>query len=284
MAHSLACLPYLLARTYRSSSWPNSFASRQLHSFQRCTKTLSAIGTTRRKNKTTYPLRVVSTKPFVYVQIYLDSENAVAHVGRMTSQKPLRVALYSRVSTKDKGQDVRNQTDQLREFCQRQGWQIVQEFTDKASGKQGDRAQFQAMFEAASRREFDAVLFWSLDRFTREGTLPTLQYLQRLDSYGVAYRSFAENWLDSLGPFKDVVLALLATLAKQERVRLSERVNAGLARARKEGRVGGRPKLVVSASKIHKLADQGLSAVEIGERLGCSRMTVARRLSSTAES
>lgn len=108
--------------------------------------------------------------------------------------------------------------------------------------------------------------------------MPTLQYLQRLDSYGVAYRSFTERWLDSLGPFKDVVLALLATLAKQERVRLSERVTAGLARARKEDRIGGRPKLVVSAAKIHKLADQGLSAVEIGKRLGCSRMTVARRL------
>jgi DNA invertase Pin-like site-specific DNA recombinase len=104
----------------------------------------------------------------------------------MTGQKAVRVALYSRVSTKDKGQDVRNQTDQLREFCEKQGWRIVQEFMDNASGKRGDRVQFQAMFEAASRREFDAVLFWSLDRFTREGTLPTLQYLQRLDAYGIA--------------------------------------------------------------------------------------------------
>jgi len=104
----------------------------------------------------------------------------------MTGQKAVRVALYSRVSTKDKGQDVRNQTDQLREFCEKQGWRIVQEFMDNASGKRGDRVQFQAMFEAASRREFDAVLFWSLDRFTREGALPTLQYLQRLDAYGIA--------------------------------------------------------------------------------------------------
>jgi DNA invertase Pin-like site-specific DNA recombinase len=198
----------------------------------------------------------------------------------MTDKKPLRVALYSRVSTKDKGQDVRNQTDQLRDFCGRQNWPIVKEYTDQASGKRGDRIQFQQMFDAASRREFDAVLFWSLDRFSREGTLPTLQYLQRLESYGVAYRSFTESWLDSLGPFKDVVLALLATLAKQERVRLSERVTAGLARARKEGRIGGRPKVVVSTSKIRRLADQGLSGVEIGAKLGCSRMTVARRLSS----
>ena len=84
--------------------------------------------------------------------------------------------------------------------------------------------------------------------------------------------------MDSLGPFKDVVLSLLATLAKQERVRVSERVTAGLARARKECRIGGRPKVIVSATRIRKLADQGLSAVQIGAQLGCSRMTVARRL------
>jgi DNA invertase Pin-like site-specific DNA recombinase len=79
-------------------------------------------------------------------------------------------------------------------------------------------------------------------------------------------------------PFKDVVLALLATLAKQERIRPSERVAAGLARARNEGRIGGCPKAAVSASQIHKLAAQGLSALQIGARLVCSRMTLARRL------
>jgi DNA invertase Pin-like site-specific DNA recombinase len=107
----------------------------------------------------------------------------MTHVGTMTGKKVIRVALYSRVSSKDKGQDVRNQTDQLREFCERQGWQIVQEFMDKASGKRGDRVQFQAMFEAASRREFDAILFRSLDRFTREGTWPTLQYCKLGSSF-----------------------------------------------------------------------------------------------------
>jgi DNA invertase Pin-like site-specific DNA recombinase len=197
----------------------------------------------------------------------------------MTNQQEgNRIALYSRVSTKDKGQDVRNQTDQLREFCQRQGWQIVKEYSDKASGKRGDRAAFTEMFDAGSRREFDTVLFWSLDRFSREGVLATLNYLERLTQYGVAYRSFTESYIDSLGPFRDVVISLLATLARQARIRLSERVVAGLARARKEGRVGGRPKVIVSTHKMRKLADQGLSAVEIGAQLGCSRMTVARRL------
>lgn len=197
----------------------------------------------------------------------------------MTKAKAVnRVALYSRVSTKDKGQDVRNQTDQLRDFCRRQGWQIVKEYSDSASGKRGDREQFQRMFDAASRCEFDTVLFWALDRFSREGVLETLNYLERLTSYGVAWRSFSEPYIDSLGPFRDVIISLLAALAKQERVRLSERVLAGLARARKEGRIGGRPKVVVSTTKIRRLAAQGLSAVEIGARLGCSRMTVTRRL------
>ena len=197
----------------------------------------------------------------------------------MTSQDEVkRVALYSRVSTKDTGQDVRNQTDQLREFCQRQGWEVVKEYTDRASGKRGDRVQFQSMFQAASRREFDLLLFWSLDRLSREGVYETLQHLQRLTSCGVDYKSYSEQYLDSCGTFRDAVIGILAAIAKQERIRLSERVVAGLERARKRGRIGGRPKAIVSTSKIRKLAAQGLSAVQIGARLGVSRMTVARRL------
>jgi DNA invertase Pin-like site-specific DNA recombinase len=196
----------------------------------------------------------------------------------MPNEEQSRVALYARVSTKDGRQDTRNQLQQLRDFCHKQGWQVMEEYTDKASGKHGDRVRFQAMFEAASRREFDCLLFWSLDRFSREGVLETLQHLQRLTAYGIAYRSFTESYIDSLGPFRDVVISLLAALARQERIRLSERVVAGLARARRQGRIGGRPRVVVSSTKIRKLADRGLSAVQIGAELGCSRMTVARRL------
>lgn len=198
----------------------------------------------------------------------------------MTNQKAVnRVALYSRVSTNCGKQDVENQLAQLREYCQRQDWTIIQEYVDHASGKRSDnRPAFNAMFDAASRREFDCVLFWSLDRLSREGVYETLQHLKQLTSYGVNYKSFTEQYLDSCGIFRDAVIGILATVAKQERVRISERVTAGLRRARREGRTGGRPKVIVSASKMRKLADQGLSAVQIGEQLGVSRMTVARRL------
>ena len=194
------------------------------------------------------------------------------------TKKPINIALYSRVSTNCGKQDVENQLAQLRDYCQKQGWVIVQEFVDHASGKRSDRAAFTAMFEAASRREFDCLLFWSLDRLSREGVYETLQYLRRLTDYGVTYKSFTEQYLDSCGAFADAVVGILAAIAKQEQVRISERVHAGLARARKEGRVGGRPKVIASVTQMRKLAAQGLSSVQIGVQLGCSRMTVARRL------
>src|SRR5439155_21235827 len=150
---------------------------------------------------------------------------------------------YSRVSTRDKGPDVENQLRQLRDFCSKQeGSTIIHEYVDRVSGKHSERDQFREMLAAASRREFDVVLFWALDRFSREGVYATLQHLQRLTSYGVGYRSFTEQYLDSCGLFKDAVISILATIARQERVRLSERTIAGLQRARLQGRIGGRPR------------------------------------------
>lgn len=194
-------------------------------------------------------------------------------------KQPLtRVALYARVSTKDKGQDTGNQLAQLRQFCDAQGWSVVQEYVDKATGKHSDREQFQKLFQDASQRKFDVVLFWSLDRFSREGVRETLNHLERLTSYGVNYRSFTEQYLDSCGIFKDAVLAILAVIAKQERVRLSERTVAGLQKARRQGRVGGRPKVVCDRGKVARLAKAGKTLVEIADEVGVSKSTVHRLL------
>jgi DNA invertase Pin-like site-specific DNA recombinase len=192
----------------------------------------------------------------------------------------MNVALYSRVSTRDKGQDVENQLRQLRDFCSKQGWPVVREYVDHASGKRSDREQFQAMFSAASRREFDTVLFWSLDRFSREGVYETLQHLQRLTAYGVGYRSFTEQYLDSCGLFKDAVISILATIAKQERVRLSERTIAGLQRARLQGRIGGRPRKQCDRERLAELRRSGLSFAQIAAETGLSKTTVARMVTA----
>jgi DNA invertase Pin-like site-specific DNA recombinase len=191
----------------------------------------------------------------------------------------LRIAIYARVSTTDKGQDTENQLRELRQFLinkASEGWTPAGEYVDQASGKTANRPEFQRLFLDAAERKFDLVLFWSLDRFTREGVLETLQHLQRLTGNGIDWWSLKEEYLRSIGPFRDAVLSILATIAKQERVRLSERVKAGLDRARAHGKVVGRPKIVVDRAKVLELYHQGISQWDISQELGVSRASVGR--------
>jgi DNA invertase Pin-like site-specific DNA recombinase len=175
----------------------------------------------------------------------------------------MRVALYARVSRVDKKMDVENQLGELRDFCFRSGWIVQHEYIDRMTGSTSDRPHFQLLFQDAAKRRFDVVLFWALDRFTREGTLATLQHLEKLSGYGVNWRSYQESYLDSIGPFRDVVLALLATLAKQERLRINERTKAGLRQARREGKVLGRPRVHVDVHKVHRMQADGMSLRKI---------------------
>jgi DNA invertase Pin-like site-specific DNA recombinase len=153
----------------------------------------------------------------------------------------MRCAIYARVSSKDKGQDVENQLAQQRRYATAQGWEIT-EFIDHESAKGSlNRAQFQALFAAASRREIDIVLVWALDRFTREGVAETFIHIKKLLDYGVQFESLTEAHFRTTGPAGELMIAIAAWIAKQERVRISERTKAGLAVARSKGRIGGRP-------------------------------------------
>jgi DNA invertase Pin-like site-specific DNA recombinase len=109
-----------------------------------------------------------------------------------------------------------------------------------------------------------------------EGVLETLQHLNRLTSYGVNYRSFTEQYFDSCGILKDAVISILATIAKQERIRISERVEAGLAQAKAKGRRLGRPAVEVDAAKVQAMRREGRSFEEIGEALGVSASSAWR--------
>jgi DNA invertase Pin-like site-specific DNA recombinase len=187
-----------------------------------------------------------------------------------------RVAIYCRVSTDM--QDTQNQLLQLREFAARQGWTIVHEYCDYESGSKADRTQFQQMFADASKRKFDLVVFWALDRFSREGVLPTLQRLNQLTSYGIAWRSYSEQFFDSCGPFREAVISIMATLAQQERVKRAERTRAGLARVRAAGKTLGRPKVLNGqyTAQIVSLRAQGHSLRAISRQLGISARSVRR--------
>ena len=150
----------------------------------------------------------------------------------------MKVAIYVRVST-DK-QESENQLIELREYCKSSDYQIFNEYVDIISGKEDKRPNWDQLFLDAHRKKFDIVLFWDLSRFSRSGTLYTLQKLRELENLGIGYISYREPYLNTVGQFKDVVISILSTVAKIEREQISDRTKAGLKRAKLNGVVLGR--------------------------------------------
>lgn len=152
---------------------------------------------------------------------------------RVTEQNKPFVAVYVRVST-DK-QEVENQLIQLRRYCSACNYSIYYEYIDIVSGKEKSRPAYDEMYRDAHQRCFNLVLFWDLSRFSRAGTLYTLQKLKELENLGIGWESYQEQYFKSAGQFKDVVLSIISTIAKIEREKISIRTKAGLERARLKG-------------------------------------------------
>jgi DNA invertase Pin-like site-specific DNA recombinase len=148
----------------------------------------------------------------------------------------MKAVIYARVSTTQ--QELSNQLEQLRQYCIKQNYTIYKEYTDIVSGKENSRPSYDQMFIDAHKKLFDVVLFWDLSRFSRAGTLFTLQKLKELENLGIQWESYQEPYFRSAGQFKDVVLSIIATIAKIEREKISERTKAGLAHAKNVGKRG----------------------------------------------
>jgi DNA invertase Pin-like site-specific DNA recombinase len=191
----------------------------------------------------------------------------------------MRVAIYGRVSTKR--QDEMNQLLQLREFVSTQdGWTLEHEYIDKVSGSgKKERPQFQKMMLDASQKKFDLLLFWALDRLSREGIVKTIGYLEQLKGWGIGWRSYTQPFLDTGNDMvTGIVLSVLAAVAKQERITISERTKAGLARALKDGRKLGRRAVVVDVHKARQMQREGLGLRPIAAKLRISVNTLRAAL------
>ncbi|GAB3244105.1 recombinase family protein [Hymenobacter seoulensis] len=188
----------------------------------------------------------------------------------------MRIAIYARVSTKDKGQDPENQLHQLREYAKKHGT-IYKVFIDKESGGKADRTEFKQLLTEAYQKKFDLVVFWRLDRFSREGALTTLKYLKELRDHGVNYKSFTEHYLDSIGPFGDVIVSMLATIAAQDLIKIRENTKAALAKKKAAGIKLGPPSKDHSViQKVQALKATGVSNQVIARAMGISPSTVAK--------
>ena len=198
-----------------------------------------------------------------------------------------RIAIYARVSTRER-QESENQLRILREWAVHYpGGELVGEYIDTDSGAKTDREGFERLFADAHRRRFDLVLFWALDRFSREGALQTLNYLNQLEQSGVRFISHEERFLDSSGIFREALISILATLAKQERVRISARVRAGMERARAQGKRISRPPISEAVQeRIRRMTagTAGPSLREVAREVGVSVETVRKYRSRSRKS
>ena len=186
----------------------------------------------------------------------------------------MKVAIYVRCSTRDKGQDTEVQARELREYAERRGWTIVEEFSDYVSGAKEFRPALDEMMKAAKRRKFDAVLCWKLDRVGRS-LKHLVNLLAELEAVGVALVSFSDN-LDLTTPQGRLMFQIIGAMAEFERSLTVERVRAGLAHARAKGKKLGRPAVAVDATKVRALRQAGKSFEQIGETLGVSAASVWR--------
>jgi DNA invertase Pin-like site-specific DNA recombinase len=193
------------------------------------------------------------------------------------STRPInRVALYARVSTLN-NQDPEMQLSELREYAERRGWQIVEEFTDQGvSGCKESRPALNRLMADACRRRFDAILVWKIDRFGRS-LKHLVNALAELAALGVAFISLRDN-LDLSTPSGRLMFQIIGAMAEFERALIQERVRAGLRNARNKGKKLGRPRVTVDASKIAFLRTQGRSWSEIVAEMGVGKGTAQRAL------
>lgn len=190
----------------------------------------------------------------------------------MTSSLQHRAAIYARVSTVD--QEPENQLAELRRYAAARRWTTV-EFVDRGmSGSRDRRPALDAVLTDIKRRRFDVLVCWRLDRLGRSlKHLVTL--LDELQALGVAFVSLAEG-IDATTPAGKLQMHILAAIAEFERARIAERVTAGLARAKKQGKKLGRPEKAVPEALIAPV--RGLSVREAAKELGVSRSTAQRWL------
>jgi DNA invertase Pin-like site-specific DNA recombinase len=191
----------------------------------------------------------------------------------------MKIAIYSRVSTTGKGQDVEVQARELREFAARRGWTVVQEFSDSGvSGAKESRPALDEMLRAAKRRKFDGILIWKLDRIGRS-LKHLVNLLAELEAVGCALISFSDN-LDLSTPQGRLMFQIVGAMAEFERSLICERVKAGIAHRKSQGKAfGGRTAKALDMGEVSRLRSEGASMGTIARSLKVSPSTLYARLS-----
>ncbi|MGC2331652.1 MAG: recombinase family protein [Candidatus Acidiferrales bacterium] len=191
----------------------------------------------------------------------------------------MRAAIYARVSTTGHGQDPQLQTREIREYCERRGWQLAGEYVDAGvSGAKDSRPELNRLIADAHRRRFDVVVVWKFDRFARSVS-HLLRALETFNALGIAFVSLSEQ-IDTSTPTGKMVFTVLGAVAELERSLIAERVRAGLRNARAKGTRLGRPRSALDTPRALRMRAQGRTIREIADALGVSRSLVHKTLAN----
>jgi DNA invertase Pin-like site-specific DNA recombinase len=184
-----------------------------------------------------------------------------------------RIALYLRVSTDE--QTTENQRPEVEQLAGQRGT-IVATYEERASSKKA-RPEYERMLKAARRGSFDVLVIWALDRFGRSMHANVGDLLE-LDRVGVQVVSVKEQWLDTSGPTRSLLVAIFSWVAEQEHARLVERTKAGMVRAKRAGKRIGRPRRRFDLDEAARLRGEGLTLRGVSERMGVPFATLQRAM------
>ena len=197
--------------------------------------------------------------------------------------RPLRAALYARVSTSGHGQDVGLQLDELRLVANQRGWAVHDEFVDEGvSGAKDSRPALDRMLVDAREGRLDVVAIWKLDRLARS-VRHLLDVADSLNAWGVGLVSVRDAHIDTTTPSGRFTLQILGAVAELERALIRERVIAGVRRAQAAGKHCGRPKVDLDLRPALAMLGQGHGLKTTAKALGVSRATLRRRLVEAGE-
>lgn len=186
----------------------------------------------------------------------------------------MTAAIYVRVSTADQNDDL--QFQELRLYCQRMGWTVV-EYAEKASSVKVRPVLNQLMADARLRK-FDVVLVWKMDRFARS-LQQLIENIRLLDSFGVRFVAVTQGIdTDKANPASRLMLHILGAVAEFERGIIVERVRAGVKEAQRRGKHCGRPVRIWRRDEAVKMQKAGLSLRAIAKKLGQPLSSIARAL------
>jgi len=195
-------------------------------------------------------------------------------------EAPQRVALYARVSTKDKGQNPETQLAALRDHAKNKSYIICGEYVDVGwSGSKERRPKLDQLMNDARRKRFEVLLVWRFDRFARS-TRHLITALEEFNKLGLQFISLCES-IDTTTAMGKMVFTMIGAVAEMERSLIRERVLAGVARARREGKKLGRPTVIVDREKIASRIAAGESVSSVARSANIARSTV-RAIAATA--